>query len=272
MAMTRKTRSSKAKTAKNRPSKVIAKAITSAKKSVFAKKVLAVVNRNEETKYVANNIVSPAIAIPAAQTTPLNFARIMPFLTQGVQDFQRVGDKVKPLRARTFWTCFPDPAVTGLYDITMNLVIVRVKGAQTDLAVAATPGTDFLRVGNGGQTDPNDPNQEVMLTEINRYPVNTERYTVLKHFKHRFCKGANNIQGPVGAATNNSPPTGGPASPTKVFTFSWKPPTLLYDNAAATLPTNHYPVYLIWATANDASAAAAHVKFAVRSEMYYKDA
>ena len=241
-------------------------------KASFAKKVLAIVARKEETKMVAENILTPAVAIPGAQTTPANLARILPRLSQGVGDFQRVGDQIQPVRARTYWTVYPAETTLNLYDITINLVVVKVKGAGTDLAVAATPGADFLRVGDGTNVDPNNPNQESMLTLINRYPVNTERYTVLKHFRHRFCKGPNSINGPVGAAGNNAPPTAGPAAPTKVFTFSWKPPALKYDNSAASLPTNHYPCYLIWATANDASAVVGDVKFAVRSELYFKDA
>jgi len=240
-------------------------------RTTFAKKVLAIVNRKEETKYVANNILTPAVAVPAAQTTPANFARIMPLLTQGVGDFQRVGDKINPTRASTYWTIYPAETTLNLYDITINLVVVKVKGAGTDVAVAAVPGADFLRVGDGTNVDPNNPNQEAMLTLVNRYPVNTERYTVLKHFRRRFCKGPNSINGAVGAAGNNAPPTGGPAMPLAVFKYSWKPPALKYDNGAATLPTNHYPTYLIWATANDSSAYVGNVKFAVRSEMYFKD-
>jgi len=197
---------------------------------------------------------------------------MLPRLTQGVGDFQRIGDQINPVRACTYWTVFPADTTLNLYDITLNLAIVKVKGAATDTAVAAIPGGDFLRVGDGTNVDPNDPNQETMLTLVNRFPINKERYTVLRHFKHRFCKGPNSVNGPVGAAGNNAPPTGGPASPTHVFKYSWKPPTLKYDNAAANLPTNHYPVYLIWATANDASAAVGNVKFAVRTEMYFKDA
>jgi hypothetical protein len=261
-----------AKVYKSPGKSIVKKAVRKARNSAFAKKVLKVVNRGEETKMVAENILTPAVAIPAAQTTPANLARIMPRLGQGTGDFQRIGDQINPLRACTYWTVFPAETTLNLYDITVNLVIVKVKGAGTDLAVAATPGTDFLRVGDGTTVDPNNPNQESMLTLINRYPVNTERYTVLKHFRHRFCKGPNSINGAVGAAGNNNPPTAGPANPTHVFKYSWTPPSLKYDNGAATLPTNHYPVYLIWATANDASAYVGNVKFAVRSEMYFKDA
>jgi len=268
MAKTRKNRKSMNTTRKSR-SAVVKKAVAKANNSIFAKKVLRVVEGKEETKYVANNIVQPAIAVPAGQVTPGNFARMLPFSTQGAGDFQRIGDKLNPIRCRTYWTVFPADTTLNLYDITVNLVVVKVKGASTNVAIAATPGADFLRVGDGTTVDPNDPNQESMLTLLNRYPVNTERYTVLKHFKHRFCKGPNNINGAVGVP--NAPPTAGTPLPCKVFSYSWKPPTLLYDNAAATLPTNHYPTYLIWATANDASAYVGNVKFAVRSEMYFKD-
>lgn len=257
---------------KLRANSIVRKAVKKAQNNIFTKKVLRVVKRREETKYVAENILTPAIAVPAAQTTPLNLARIMPVVSQGVGDFQRVGDKINPMRARTFWTVFPADTTLNLYDITLNLVVVRVKGAGTDVAVAATPGGDFLRVGNGTNEDPNVPGQEAMLTLLNRYPINTERYTVLKHFRHRFCKGPNSINGAVGAGGNNAPPTAGPSNPTHVFSYSWKPPALSYDNAAAVLPTNHYPVYLIWATANDASAYVGNIKFAVRTEMYFKDA
>lgn len=250
---------------------IVKKAVRKASNSIFSKKVLRIVNQKFETKLIAENILTPAVAIPGAQTTPANLARMLPRLTQGVGEFQRVGDHISPTRACTYWTVFPAETTLNLYDITVNLAIVTVKGASTDTAVAATPGTDFLKVGNGATVDPNDPNQENMLTLINRYPINRERYTVLKHFRHRFCKGPNSINGAVGAGGNNAPPTAGPASPTHVFKYTWTPPMLRYDNAAAVLPTNHYPVYLIWATANDASAYVGNVKFAVRSEMYFKD-
>jgi len=250
---------------------VVKKAVRRAAKSIFAKKVLAVVNRKEETKMVGDNILTPAVAVPGAQTTPANLARMLPRLSQGTGDYQRVGDQINPTFCRTYFTIFPADTTLNLYDITVNIAIVKVKGAATDLAVAATPGQDFLRVGDGTNTDPNAVNQEAMLTLINRYPINTERYTLLKRFTHRFCKGPNSINGAVGAAGNNNPPTAGTPLPCKVFTYRWKPPTLHYDNGAANLPTNHYPCYLIWATANDASAYVGNVKFAVRSEMYFKD-
>ncbi len=240
-------------------------------KSTFAKKVLAIVARKGETKMVAENILTPATAVPQFQATPANLARMVPRLGQGAGDYQRIGDKISPTSARTLFTVYPADTTLNLYDITVNLLILKVKGAATDTAVAAIPGQDLLRVGDGTNTDPTGYTPEQMLTLINHYPVNTERYTVLKHFRHRFCKGPNSINGPVGAGGNNAPPTAGPALPAKTFVYSWKPPALSYDNGAANLPTNHYPCYVIWATANDASAYVGNVKFAVRSELYFKD-
>jgi len=236
---------------------------------VFAKKVQKVLNSQLENKYIAENVLSPAVAVPQFQATPLNLARIFPRMGQGSGDNQRIGDHVTPRRATAFFTIFPADTTLNLYDITVNLVIVRVKGASTDTAVGAIPGGDFLKVGDGTNTDPAGYTPEQMLTLINRYPVNPERYTVLKHYRRRFCKGPNNINGPVGVA--NASPTAGTPAPAVLFKYSWKPPVLKYDNGAATLPTNHYPTYLIWATANDASAYVGNVKFSLRTEMYYKD-
>jgi len=237
----------------------------------FASKVLSVVSRTEETKLVAENLFNPAPVVPAAQATPANLARMLPRLTQGAATNQRLGDEIQPVRAVTYFTVFPDPAQTALHDVTVNIAVVRVKGASTDVAVAATPGADFLTSDGGQNTDPAGVTPELFLTFINNLPINKDRYTQLKRFKHRFAKGANNINGAVGAGTNNSPPTGGSAAPCKVFKFTWVPPKLKYDNAAAVLPTNHYPVYMIWGSNNDASAWGAPLKYNVRTELYFKD-
>jgi len=190
-------------------------------------------------------------------------------MTQGVQDNQREGDVIQPVRARTFWTFYLNRAVPDLFDITLNLVVVYVKGATTDVAVAALPGGDFLKVGDGTNVDPNAVGQVDMLTKINHYPVNNDQYTLKKWFKRRICKGASDVNGPIGVAGNNSPPTGGQGAIT--LQFKWKPPHLKYSDAAQTLPRNHYPVYLVWATANDGSALTGLLSFNCRTELYYKD-
>jgi hypothetical protein len=218
---------------------------------------------------VAENIIGAPIYVPASQITPLNLARMIPRLAQGVADNQRVGDGIQPTRACATWTFF----LTGvnLFDVVLNLVILNVKGATTDVAVAALPGGDLLKVGDGTNTDPAaafTPQQ--MLTLVNHYPINTDQYTLRKWIKRRFCKGPNDVNGAVGAPGNNNPPTGGQGAQT--IKYSWVPPQLKYSDAAQVLPRNHYPVYCVWATNNDGTPLAAQLNFTCRSELYYKDA
>lgn len=260
-------RARKAKAAN--PKSVAKKAVRRANRTAFAQKVLAVVNRKDETKYVAENLFGAPLLVPASQITPVNLARMFPRLAQGNGDHQRVGDEVQPLRATAIWQFYA--ATTNVFDITLNLVVLTVKGAQTDVAVAALPGGDLLKVGDGTNTDPVAAFTPIqMLTTVNHYHINSDQYTLQKWYKRRISKGANDINGPPGVGTNNSPPTGGQTIAT--IKHSWKPPTLKYSDAAQTLPRNHYPVYCVWATANDGTPLIAGLNFTCRAEMFYKDA
>lgn len=227
-----------------------------------------VIKSQSETKYAAENITAAPIVVPAAQTTPANLARMLPRIGQGIQDNQRVGDVIQPTRACTYWTFYLNRALIDLYDVTLNLVVVYVKGATTDVAVAALPGGDFLKVGDGTNTDPVAAFTPVqMLTQVNHYHVNNDQYTLKKWFKRRICKGAGDVNGL--SAGGNSPPTGGQGAIS--LQYKWKPPHLKYSDAAQNLPRNHYPVYMVWATANDGSVLNGLLSFNCRTELFYKD-
>jgi len=226
-----------------------------------------------ETKYRAENIIPAPIGVPAGQAVPLNCARMLPTLTQGVDDYQRVGNRIRPVRAKTQWNLNIFNPIGPLLDLTVNLVIFTVKGATTNTAVGAIPGGDFLRVGDGTNVDPVGPpgiTDINMLNFVNNYVVNQERYTLHKWHRILFKKGPNDANGAVGVA--NAPPTVLGAKLHRKITYNWKPPQLKYDNNAATLPTNHYPVYLIWATNNDGTALVANsIGFTCRTELLFKD-
>lgn len=254
-----------------KPRATIAKAVRGAKNANFAKKVMNVVNRRQETKYVAETVTivpggPSSTQIPSTQVTPGNLQRMIPNLTQGVDDHQRIGDSVVPTRCNAAWTVFLNDFTTDVIDVTLNIVIVTVKGSGNQAALANTPVGQFLRMGNGNNTDPTGFTPIQMLTEVNRYPVNSDTYTLKKWIKRRFCKGAGPVQG-VGAG--NTSPTAGQGA--MVIRHTWKPPKLKYSNAADTQPNNHYPVYLIWATSNNATALTGDLAYNLRAEMFYKD-
>lgn len=255
--------------------KRIAKAAKKVAKADFNKKVEKVLNRKLETKYVAENITSapPAPAstqIPSNQVTPANLQRMLPVIAQGLQEDQRVGDLIAPTKACGYWTLFLNDFTTGIVDVTVNIVVVMVKGASSQVAVAGTAGGDFLKTGGGGNTDPNGFTPVQFLTEVNRYHVNSDQYTLKKWIRKRICKGAGPVQGPLTGGVTNSSPTAGQGA--MVVKYTWKPPKMKYNAAGDTLPTNHYPVYMIWATSNNATALTGDVAYNYRSELYFKDA
>jgi len=252
---------------KTKGKSIVRKAVAKAQKSIFAKKVLQVVNRREETKYAAETVTSGS-PIGSSAVTPANFYRLLTAIGQGVAENQRIGDRINPVRARAIMTYYL-ASTPNMFDVTLNCVIVNVKGAQTQATVGAVPAGGFLKVGNGLNVDPADPNQTNMLTLVNHFPVNNDQYTVLKWYKKRFAKGAGALNG---ATAGNEAGQGANTPSKQVCSFSWKPPTLKYDDAGATLPTNHYPVLLTWATANDGSALQNILFFSIRSEIYFKDA
>lgn len=252
---------------KPRTNTIVRKAVKRAANSAFEKKVMRVVNRRSETKYAAS-VPALGVALASAQTTPANFLGILPFVGQGVSECQRIGDVIQPKFARATWTYYLSNT-PNMFDVTLHLVIVMVKGASSAATVAAVPAGSLLKVGTGVNADPNDPNQTNMLSVVNHYPINTDQYTLCKWYKRRFAKGPGAINGAPAAAEAGQIAN---TASQQVIKYSWKPPTLKYDSSAAGFPQNHYPVFVTWATANDGSALQGTIlNYSCRSEIFFKD-
>jgi len=250
---------------------VVKRAVRKAKNSAFAMKVDAVINRHLETKYVAQDI-NLSVGVPSGQTTPAAFAaqQMLPALSQGAADNQRTGNSIQPTMARSYFTVHFNALNTDFTDVTLNLLILHVKGAATAAAIAQVPAGQLLRIGNGLNTDPDATvyTQPQFLEHINRYGVNPEQYTVKKWFRRRFAKGSYDINGVPGA---NATSQNAINQPCHTFTYKWVPPQLDYQNGLATLPTNHCPVYAIWCTANDGTTYSGQLSWGLRTEMFFKD-
>ena len=279
MAQTRKRGSTSARRTMKRSktaskTSIVKKAVRRANRSAFAQKVLAVVNKKEETKFVGDLSVDRT-AVTQSGTTPADFDRILSRLGQGVGEHQRIGDKVIPVIAHAnfqFW--FPSTNANNQNAI-VNLWIVTAKGASTVDAVNALPVGSFLRVGDGTEVDPNNPDQTLMISRYQQYPLNTDQYTLLKHYKFTMRKG-------IGQQANQN--TGAEVTPTAVpnseqyrqIRYTWKPPALKYDqslpNPKNLMPTNHYPVALVYATNADGSAYGDTIAYNINTQLYYKDA
>lgn len=239
-------------------------------KPTFAKKVIQVVNSQVETKYVAQDLVL-STQVPSGQTTPAQFKQMLPTVTQGTGDSQRIGDTIKPIKARTMITVNFNQSSINFDDVQVNVLVLMAKGASTQGAVGGLPPGQLLRVGNGINTDPDATvyTQLQFLQHINKYQINSEQYTLCKWFKRRFAKGSYNINGVPGANATSQVAV---AQPAHTFVYDWKPPVLRYSTPGAVLPTNHYPVYLVWCTTSDGGSYSGALEFGTRTELYFKDA
>jgi len=232
-------------------------------------RVKKAIRRREETKYVANQIAT-SVSVSQQAIVPTNLYRILPTLNQGVKENQRVGDKIEPVRASTYFTFNFEPNSAICLDMVVNLYILTAKGAFNGPAVNSLPNGCLLKTGAGTNVDPTGYAQNVMLAEVNHYPINTDAFTVQKHYCFRMRKG-------IGALNSNTGveiyPTGSITSEgSRTIKYTWTPPQLKYNEDTSTLPQNHYPVAVCWYTNADGNGGSSTNLFAsIRSEMYYKD-
>ena len=225
----------------------------------------------QETKYVAD--YGAPKPVPQTNITPAGFHVVgPPGLGQGIQEHQRIGDKVRPVKCRVHYTFYFDSVSTqNNADVEVNLWIVSCKGAGSTAAIAALPAGQFLKTGSGINADPNSTSVPFMLTAVNNFILNNDQYTPLKHYQFRMRKGIGNSTG-VNTAGEVAP-TGVPASEDmKRIAYSWTPPGLLYQDGAISNPTDHNIVGLVWAVNADGSGFTTNLQYSVRNEMWFKDA
>jgi len=251
-------------------SKVVRKAVRKATKTAFAKKVLAVVSKKEETKYVSQQL-QQQVAMGQALVTPAGLFNCLTPVGQGVGDHQRIGEKIQPVKACVDFSFNWTAEQSNNQDVIVNLWVVIAKGANSRVALPNVPVGQFLQVGDGTNRDPDDPNQPLMLTQVAHMPLNKEQYTRLKHYRFRMRRG-------TGAQANQGPatiiaPTGVPAKEDqKYIRYTWTPPTLKYNTAADQFPTSHYPVYGYYVTNADGTAYGDTLHISTRTHLWYKDA
>lgn len=250
---------------------LVKKAVRKATKSAFAKKVLAVVKRNEETKYRAV-IGQQSYIIGQALSTPAGLQKMLAPVAQGVGDFQRIGEKIQPVKARVDFTFNWTNDNQNNQDVVVNLWIVTIKGYNNYSAYATAPTKQFVRVGDGTNRDLDDPDQPMMLQEWAHAPLNTDQYTLLKHYRFRMRKGTGN-QANDAPAVGIIAPTGTTAGEDQRYiSYSWTPPTLNYDDNAVNQPTSHWPLYGCYATNADGSAYGDTLQISSRLHLWFKDA
>lgn len=237
--------------------------------------IKSVAKSQMETKYRAEYI-DQNLGVTAGTSVPAGLRRILPTIAVGTGDSDRVGDRIEPIRGKcnvtVHFQATPSGGAGAFSDVDVHILFLAVKGARNQATVGVTPANSLLKNGSGGNFDPavGSATQTVFLESINQCPVNTDQFTVLKKMTKRFAKGDYDINGPAGPTTSGPPKCN--ISPKHTFVYDWKPPALEYNATLDTLPTNHYPVFILWCTTLDGGPYAGDVYYGSRSELWYKDA
>lgn len=259
---------------KRRPARVARRRVATGS---FAKKVMAVLNRQEETKYVATNVDATGNPLPTAWFAPPalgtvgSFIPAIPVLGQGVGDYQRVGNKVSPISLMTTLKIGFDAQNMEACSLIGVIYYGTTKTGKTWNNANPLPTPTLLDNGDGTNSTWAGLRNQLNL------PVDSQMFNV-KRITFRLSKsgGAQNndviiAPGPTGnLATSNG-------MSEKSFVLRFKAPkTLSYNLTGDTYPTNYAPFYAVTFCHADASnwvgADQELVNVSSRVHMRYKDA
>lgn len=202
------------------------------------------VKKTEETKYVSEQLVygGPGTTYPSTYVnfnslinSSADWYRCLPVTGQGVDSYQRVGNRIKPTSVTVDWNFRFDTSATDAYsrDIDIVLYICKEKSrnkynASTTNGAMETSYATFLDEGNGNNTAFAGTSKSMM------YPVDSASITLIKRKVIRLYK-------PAGLMNDNDL-TKASTTPTQLVatyrhTFK-KVPTLKYELASSQIPDN----------------------------------
>lgn len=247
--------------------------------TALTKAIKTVVRGQDETKYAAQTLLDSTGSLYVAHNSVINTAgdwyRCIPITNIGNFNYARNGNQIHPISATVHWNFKFSKSDANTRDIEVNLYIVRPKFVKK-----------YVTSDPGGQLQTNYDKflmQQPDLSETATYfdgtwrtsimPVDPESFTKVLHKKFRLCKPSGLFNGSGiendgdGVASMNFPPA-------RQFSYTFKPPTLKYDNSASTVPENFN---MMWAvgyryldgTPPDTSSGLLYVD--ARTEMYFKE-
>jgi hypothetical protein len=237
----------------------------------LVKEVKAVVHK--PLKYVANQVANYFITDTINTNACTSLFPMCPNIIQGVDEYNRISDRVLPHKPRTHLTMYLDASNNYTADIYVRLICVNIKAVKSFSSGSGFPGRDLLNQGDGTSVDPPTGSGSTIdtLRQYSKYPINTKAYTPFHDRVYRLVKNQGQLTGDGSSTTS---PVSPHASYHHVVIHHKSAPTQLkYDGATSTQPNNWYPVWCAYAwTSTGAPFSGGFVNIAVRTEMTYTDA
>ena len=245
------------------------------------KAVLKVTKGTEETKYRAEDLIVPGSTVLPSLGTFQQFSSgitgtgelyaCIPRLTQGVDDFQRIGNSVQPV------SCHVDVIANVTtsnnnqsVDVWAHFFVLQSTSVKSLDNLSSVPITQLLENGAGGYIAADG------TTNMTQYPVNRTAFKVLHHKRVRLYK-------PFGQQNNRAAPSAGGTDGTIAACTGNKrlrfkiplPKKLKYDVASQDYPVNAAPFFCVAWEYNDQSGDSAPITsiyVQARTHLRYKDA
>lgn len=241
-----------------------------------------VLNRKLETKYVAQQIFVGGTPVKSQCTPAADAVTILPNVaiqTTNATNNVREGDEIQPIKATIRGHIWFNPRLDDIPNqeyskiLFVKMYIVQAKAVKTAGNVGSLPA-GFLMNGTANPVSWVSSAEDLQSF----YPVAKQNYTLLKSQTFKFVK---NLGKTVGDITTTVGTASNPNFDVdrKVFSYTWKPPTLKYNVDTDLQPQNHFPMMFIVAyspgydllnVANPYLDKALLYDF--NTEMYFKDA
>jgi len=244
------------------------------KRQPFTQRVTSVVRRLQETKFVirppsnfnTNATLEQFTAFTSGITSTNEIYGVLPNISQGDDDFQRIGNVIQP----TSLTVKVNLALntTQTQSIYADVYFLTSKTIKDQNLVNGILTAQLMNVGDGTNAPYDGTSYTAML------PINRSEFTVLAHKRFLLQKGSND---PNTALTG----TGSPATNTFAYTksFSQKipmPAKLIYEDRTRVQPANYFPFMVVGFCGSDTNGnlapTSARVNVQAQSHLYYKDA
>lgn len=267
-----------------------------ATKKTFVKKVLAVVNKHQETKYCAVNTQTVNYVYGMTGSILDNFANsgsgigttaftanisstaeiyaLLPPIQEGPDSWNRIGDYIAPVKARIDLDLLVrgDPNA-NTFDYMVHVFLLTSKSVKNLANYTAIPITFLLDNGQGSAA-PFDG-----TAKNSQMPIDRKEFNVIHHKKIRLCtpQGLNNGGNIVSTNGMAAVTAGNGMNGYGRLSLSWKPPKKLsYNLGSDEYPTNYAPFLCIgWVQnsqlANSTPDTITTCMVTARTHLWYKD-